>query len=203
MELDLEPRLAIPCSRLGHCLVPPSLQRDLIQIERGTCVPCTKLILKWRPSFWRWIKSPVPFLLTYSFIQQTFLLPFCGAGSVLSTGDKTVTEPAPVFRPLTSCYNAAYSAIQWPISAVWTWIIEPISPRHKLVLKALKPLDGWDRNDLWKARPKTPLLDSQEYSSKPFDHPVPAYFQSLHSSNSSLHSFTQWVVICARHNSTC
>lgn len=64
--------LGLPFLAVGqgiNCLVPPCLWRDLIQVERGPRVPCTKLILKRRPSLWRGIKSPV-LVSSYIFIHS-------------------------------------------------------------------------------------------------------------------------------------
>lgn len=78
------------------------------------------------------------------------------------------------------------------MSAAWTRIIEPISSRHKLILKA-EPEMGTRKPDH-----ESPLLEGKENSSKSFNHPIPAYFQSLHSSDSFLHSFIEQMFIYAR-----
>lgn len=78
------------------------------------------------------------------------------------------------------------------MSAAWTQITEPISSGHKLMVKN-EPEMGMRKQDHG-----SPLLEGKENSSKSFNHPIPAYFQSLHSSDSFLHSFTEQMFICAR-----
>lgn len=39
----------LPLGQRTNCIAPPCLWRDLVQVERGMSLPCTRLIFKWRP----------------------------------------------------------------------------------------------------------------------------------------------------------
>lgn len=41
----------LPLGQRTDCIAPPCLWRDLVPVERGMSLPCTRLIFKWRLNF--------------------------------------------------------------------------------------------------------------------------------------------------------
>lgn len=161
MDLDLELRHVFPSLRLGNQLFSTSLSQDRFGSSwKGNVYTMPQACFQMETLTLENLR-PLCFVSSYIFIP-TFLLPPCGPGSMLRTGDTTVKgtslSPQTSPRQYRAIHNNTMTCDCCMDTVYWTHFIQGKSILKEALVISFKPMSGWVRNGYEETRPWDPFL---------------------------------------------